>query len=260
MTKLSRKAQVYLEYLHLVNRINELRGNDERYRVDEEYINSEAFAYSVKYAKKVSQLEAINADCRKTIERLVAEQNRNQFYATEDGKKYKEFFETAKEDTEKELANSYRETNDKLNSFIKKLLGNEWVVRFDLSQTEIGLEDEDGRFIFGHTFTLYHYNYRKPGEKLTYANMRFDFGCGSMMSFDVFKCETRREFEIGKGKFLADTDALWAIKEIIYDGMVRCETLKEYLHHIDNLLSKPDMAYYNSLSSLAELKKRLTNE
>ena len=260
MAKLSRKAKVYLEYLHLVNRINELRGNDERYRVDEEYINSDAFAYSVKCAKKISQLEAINADCRKTIDRLVAEQKRDQFFATEDGTKYKEFFETAKEEKKQNIAHNICEVNEKLNSFIKRLLGDEWGVRSTPSSTDIGLTDENGKFIFGHNFTLYHYNYTEPGEKLTYANMRFDFGCGAMCSFDIFKSETRREFEIGKGKFLADTDALWAIKEIIYDFVVKDEALREELRNINNLLEKPDMGYYNSIISLAELRARLTSE
>ncbi len=69
--KLSRKEQVYIEYLHLQNRMNELLGREERLRDDEEYINSDAFKYAVKCAKPIDMLISINEGYHREIKLLI---------------------------------------------------------------------------------------------------------------------------------------------------------------------------------------------
>lgn len=262
--KFTRKEQAYIEYLHLQNRINELLGKEERLRDDDEYINSDAFKYAVKCAKPTEMLISINEGYHREIKRLIEKKERDKFFATEDGTKYKAFFEERLENVNDEIATEYKQANDELSAIIKGLLGDDWGVNFTPAVTDIGIIESGDRFIFGHSFTIFHSNTylfsTDNEEKYTIDKMRFDFSCGSMMSFSIFEEKSRRDFEIGKGKFLDSTETLLKVRQVIYDRMIRVKSLEEDANNLRARLEKPDMEYYNALVSLAELKKKLSED
>lgn len=253
---MTKREQLYLIYLNALNTYNKLYGReDEVVRTDNEFVNSDAFRQEAKRAGTTAYLQGRINTLQREIDRKIEGRRAEDFFNTEDGALFMAHLVEQKENARKKRDSVVKNAQSVIENIVKNLLGEDWGARFSMGSTEVGIlsqEEGKGMFVFGHNFTLMHGIYGDV-NKMTIDDMRFDFSCGCMMAFPIFNDkdgQLRVKYEVGKGKFLSNTEALLEIRQTIFNAMVEIErlfkverTISETMAHpkqedLDNFLNK----------------------
>lgn len=233
---MTRKEQIYLIYLQVHNTYDRLYGKvDNMFRTDNEYVNSEEFKADARRAESIQTLQGRINYYQNMIDKKLEEKRTEELFNTEDGAKYMLYL-TDEIEKYREQCDSVANTAEmNIDNLVKNLLGDDWGAKFMVGSIEIGLLSKDKNdwrhFIFGHSFTLMT-NVYGDYEKATIDDMTFSFSCGTMMAFPIFNSNEgllRKEFEIGKGKFLSNTEVLLEVREKTFNAMVEIYRLNRII-------------------------------
>lgn len=242
---MTKREQLYLIYLNALNTYNKLYGReDEVVRTDNEFVNSDAFRQEAKRAGTTAYLQGRINSLQREIDRKIEERRAEDFFNTEDGALFMAHLVEQKENARKKRDSVVKNAQSVIENIVKNLLGEDWGARFLMGSTEVGIlsqEEGKGMFVFGHNFTLMHGIYGDV-NKMTIDDMRFDFSCGSMMAFPIFNDkdgQLRVKYEVGKGKFLSNTEALLEIRQTIFNAMVEIERLFKVERTISDTMAHP---------------------
>ena len=230
------KETIYLHYLQVHNTYDRLYGRvDNLFRTDNEYVNSEEFKADARRAESIQTLQGRINYYQNMIDKKLEEKRTEELFNTEDGAKYMLYL-TDESEKYREQCDSVANTAEmNIDNLVKNLLGDDWGAKFMVGSIEIGLLSKDKNdwrhFIFGHSFTLMT-NVYGDYEKATIDDMTFSFSCGTMMAFPIFNSNEgllRKEFEIGKGKFLSNTEVLLEVREKTFNAMVEIYRLNRII-------------------------------
>ena len=254
---MTRKEQIYLHYLHVHNTYDQLYGKTtDLYRTDNEFVNSQEFKNMVRSAGTIQTIQEKINYYQRLIEEKLEQKRTEELFNTEDGAKYMLYLtdESEKYREQRDAVANMTEMN--INNLVKNLLGDKWGAKFMWGSVEIGLlSKKDGYyFIFGHNFTLMT-NMYGDYKKATIDDMTFSFSCGSMMAFPIFNSDEgllRKEFEIGKGKFLSNEQVLLEVREKTFNAMIEIYRLNEI---IDGLTHKMKHATAEDLEAFMNENK-----
>ena len=233
---MTRKETIFLHYMQVHNTYDRLYYGKSinLYRTDNEFVNSQEFKNMVRSTGTIETIQGKINYYQRLIDKKLEEKRTEELFNTEDGAKYMSHLtdEIEKYREQRDAVANTAEMN--IDNLVKNLLGDKWGVRFLLGSIEIGLlSKKDGYyFIFGHNFTLMT-NMYGDYKKATIDDMSFGFSCGSMMAFPIFNSDEgllRKEFEIGKGKFLSNEQVLLEIREKTFNAMVEIYRLNEIIN------------------------------
>lgn len=234
---MTRKEQIYLIYLQVHNTYDRLYGRvDNLFRTDNEYVNSEEFKADARRAESIQTLQGRINYYQDIIDKKLEEKRSEELFNTERGAEYMAYLtdETEKNREKRDAVANMAELH--IDNLVKNLLGDQWGARFLLGSVEIGILSKDKNdcrtFVFGHNFTLMTSMYGDY-EKATIDDMTFSFSCGAMMAFPIFNSDEgllRKEFEIGKGKFLSNEQVLLEVREKTFNAMVEIYRLNEIIN------------------------------
>lgn len=240
---MTRKEKIYAEYLHVLNDYNLAHG---KYPIacDDAFFATDIFKYQAKESGTIEHLQQQMKFMRSSITRKLEEKRAEEFFNTEDGAKYFAYLTDKQEQVYEQIKSNRNAAQNEIIAIVQSVLGDKWTAVFNTSRTEIGMIDnEKGGFIFGHEFSLFYDAY----DAYDIVNLKtkdisdfvIKFSNGTMMGFDAFNDETRREHIIGMGKFLQDVDALAKIRKVIYNASVKDNQLKEERDKISDKIKKP---------------------
>ena len=233
------KETIYLHYMQVHNTYDQLYGkNTDLYRTDNEFVNSQEFKNMVRNADTIQTIQGKINYYQRLIDEKLEQKRTEELFNTEDGAKYMSHLTDESEKYREQRDAVANMTEMHIDNLVKNLLGDDWGARFTMGSIEIGLlSKKDGYyFIFGHNFTLLTSMYGDY-KKATIDDMTFSFSCGSMMAFPIFNSDEgllRKEFEIGKGKFLSNTQVLLEIREKTFNAMVEIYRLNEIYDELIN--------------------------
>jgi len=228
------KETIYLHYMQVHNTYDQLYGKTtDLYRIDNEFVNSQEFKNMARSAGTIQTIQGKINYYQRLIDKKLEEKRTEELFNTEDGAKYMQHLTEESEKIREKRDAVANMAEMHIDNLVKNLLGDDWGAKFMLGSVEIGLLSKDKNdcrhFIFGHNFTLMTSMYGDY-EKATIDDMTFNFSCGSMMAFPIFNSDEgllRKEFEIGKGKFLSNTQVLLEVREKTFNAMVEIYRLSE---------------------------------
>lgn len=230
------KEKLYKEYVIVTNKVNTLKGK-ELMDDSEEFFASNNFRYiASSYTKDDLRRMIHNAEIAYNEE--VKKSRIQSYYDTDEGKERKKNLETRILEYKESRKKFMKDSNTKINKFIKEWLGDAWGCNLGNGYCmEIGMVEEDredyNKFIFGHSFNLYYgeYNFCK-----TLRNKdKFEMSYPTMGSFNVFENNTRIDLLIGMAEFVKNTDKLNYLKCRLSDYVNVLEGLND---EIDNMLDE----------------------
>lgn len=234
---MTRKEQIYLHYLQVHNTYDQLYGkNTDLYRTDNEFVNSQEFKNMARNADTIQTIQGKINYYQRLIDQKLEEKRTEELFNTEDGAKYMSHLtdESEKYREQRDAVANTAEMN--IDNLVKNLLGDDWGAKFMLGSVEIGLlskgKNDCLNFIFGHSFTLMTGMYGDI-KNATIDDMNFNFSCGAMMAFPIFNSDEgllRKEFEIGKGKFLSNEQVLLEVREKTFNAMVEIYRLNRIIN------------------------------
>lgn len=219
---MTKKENLYVEYLKVQNEINALGGK--------ELVNIEEYAKTWKFRnsasdKKVYEWENLIEHGKRMLEETKQEIARNQWLETEEGKAFKEKNFAAREAIKNAQCALYEDTNKMLSNFVKELLGDEFdLIHFGWGSFEVGLTDgyyEDGkpRKLFGHAFTVHF------GNDWFKKDFRWELNYGTMGGFDLTEDSKRTKYLVGMATFASSPKVLGELKETLKQAEAKVNAL-----------------------------------
>ena len=192
---------------------------------------------------KVADLEYKISAVESSLRRQAVRIERENYFATEEGKKAKENAENEKKLLWEEHRKLMNELKDWLNKELKYLFGDNWLCTVNSGyksiNLEIGVKNKDPErsgfvFEFGHSFNVYFDldHFGKPGP-------RFEMNYGCLGSFDLFTDTYRSEYLEGQGKFANNKKLLQDLFDKCMDIEKRNEVLENKMKEIEKFLDNP---------------------
>ena len=236
---MSIKEKLYKEYIINYNKVCELNGK-EPLECNEEFFNSPRFQCEAR-TKSINEWRESISYQEYVYEHEVMRLKIENYFNTEEGK-------ILKENTTKRLNEIYdarrkyiKETNKEIEQIIKSWLGEQWGIRLNGGNMEVGIvkevrcnkdKDKWNDFHFGLKFDVYFY-----GEKENYENRLLKMNYGSMDSFNLLETDNlRSQFLLGMGMFSTNTEHLESLKKrlteyynMLYEWMKEVSNLEEKL-------------------------------
>lgn len=244
---MTRKEKLLVEVYRLMNRIAEVRG--EQQTNIEEYSRSRQFAREVRESKEYELKERLER-MKELYAKAVEDKRRSDactlYFATEKGAAHKARIEEEIETKIAELKQTERSIVATLESLLRHTLGSHWGVCYFSSNYSGGIltfgivdeaksTDERRAFFFGQTTTIY---YNEEG----YRKERFEINVGTCGSCSLFGGDTEGEharFYIGIGRLLADRSLSEQLRDTMREGSHRLEALAEELRALHTELKNP---------------------
>lgn len=193
---------------------------------------------------KVNQLETKIESVKRAINEKNLRLKREAYYATPEGKSYKEMIETKIKENREEYENVHNNFQNWITDEVNKMLPGGWaaVVSFGYKSgnVEIGLlnRDPERKFLmqFGHEFTIYFdgYNY---GNK----SPRFELNYGTLGAFDLFNDETRPLYLNGLAKISNDKEWLQLLMAKFIENIQKANLLSKELDELNKNLENPEI-------------------
>lgn len=233
------KEKLYKEYIINYNKVCELNGK-EPLECNEEFFNSTRFQCEAR-TKSINEWQERICYQENAYKREVMRLRIENYFNTEEGK-------ILKENTKKRLNEIYdtrrkyiKETEKEIEQIIKSWLGEQWGIRLNGGNMEVGIvkevcydenKDKWNDFHFGLKFDVYFY-----GEKENCENRLLKMNYGSMGSFNLLESDNlRSQFLLGMGMFSSNTEHLESLKKrlteyynMLYEWMKEVSNLKEKL-------------------------------
>ena len=192
---------------------------------------------------KVADLEYKISAVESSLRRQAVRIERENYFATEEGKKAKENAENEKKLLWEEHRKLMNELKDWLNKELKYLFGDNWLCTVNSGYKsinfEIGVKNKNPEragfvFEFGHSFNVYFDldHFGKPGP-------RFEMNYGCLGSFDLFTDTYRSEYLEGQGKFANNKKLLQDLFDKCMDIEKRNEVLENKMKEIEKFLDNP---------------------
>lgn len=233
------KEKLYKEYIIRYNKVCELNGK-EPLECNEEFFNSIRFQCEAR-TKSINEWRERICYQEDAYKREVMRLRIENYFNTEEGK-------ILKENTKKRLNEIYdtrrkyiKETEKEIEQIIKSWLGEQWGIRLNGGNMEVGIvkevrydenKDKWNNFHFGLRFDVYFY-----GEKENCENRLLKMNYGSMGSFNLLESNNlRSQFLLGMGMFSTNTEHLESLKKrlteyynMLYEWMKEVSNLEEKL-------------------------------
>ena len=192
---------------------------------------------------KVADLEYKISAVEDSLRRQAVRIERENYFATEEGKRAKENAENEKKLLWEEHKKLMIELKDWLNNELRYLYGDNWLCTVNSGyksiNLEIGVKNKNPErqgfiFEFGHSFNVYFDldHFGKPGP-------RFEMNYGCLGSFDLFTDTYRSEYLEGQGKFANNKKLLQDLFDMCMDIEKRNELLENRMREIDRFLENP---------------------
>ena len=202
--------------------------------VDLRYMSKEFKVADLEY-----KISAVESSLRQQAVRI----ERENYFATEEGKKAKENAENEQKSLWEEHKKLMNELKDWLDNELHYLYGDNWLCTANLGyksvNLEIGVKNKNPErpgyiFEFGHSFNVYFDldYFGKPGP-------RFEMNYGCLGAFDLFTDTYRSEYLEGQGKFANNKKLLQDLFDKCKDIANRNELLDEKQREIEKFLKNP---------------------
>ena len=232
------KEKLYKEYIIRYNKVCELNGK-EPLECNEEFFNSIRFQCEAR-TKSINEWRERICYQEDAYKREVMRLRIENYFNTEEGK-------ILKENTKKRLNEIYdirrkyiKETEKEIEQIIKSWLGEQWGIRLNGGNMEVGIvkevrydenKDKWNNFHFGLRFDVYFY-----GEKENCENRLLKMNYGSMGSFNLLETDNlRSQFLLGMGMFSTNTEHLESLKKRLTEYF---NLLDEWMKEVSNLEEK----------------------
>ena len=133
------------------------------------------------------------------------------------------------------------ESSDFYRKWIKEFLGGHWTLSFlHGSRLEFAVVDpqNEDRLVFGQTIQIWFERRDWKGEE------RFETNIGSTGGFDILAAGQgdRARFYIDLGRFLADTQRMAELKEMLFDYKDSLDALYKTRDGIEKELNEPELS------------------
>ena len=185
------------------------------------------------------KISAVESSLRQQAVRI----ERENYFATEEGKKAKENAENEKANLWVQHKNLMIELENWLNNELHYLCGDNWLctvnsgyksINFEIGVKNKNPERPGAVFEFGHSFDVYFdlYNFDKPEP-------RFEMNYGCLGSFDLFTDTYRSEYLEGQGKFANNKKLLQDLFDKCMDIEKQNDVIKNRIREIDSFLENP---------------------
>lgn len=235
---MTKKEKLATEYLELKKKFD---GSDFKENITENqmwYLTSEFKVVDLEY-----KIEAMKNAIKDKELRL----KREAYYATPEGKAYKEEIERKIS----ELRDTWKNTHDTFENWIistvNEMVPGNWTARLSLGSymsgnVEIGLVNRDPErkekgfeTQFGHDFTIYFdgYNFGKKTP-------RFELNYGTLGAFDLFNDETRPLYLNGLAKISNDKEFLQLLMSKFIESCIKIKNLSIERDEYKKLLDNPN--------------------
>ena len=165
------------------------------------------------------------------------ESKTNEYYSTEDGKKFQNEISQKIIDLENKCADLRMVTQTTIDILVKELLGDNWKVSLYNTNMEVNMLNEKGECMFGKYFVLrYHHPY---GVEKTFENFKYTmtYTLGEI-SF-VEGNEDSVEYVKALGMFVADKARFEQIKQYVYDYSIKLDETLEEINKLDEMKRNP---------------------
>lgn len=192
---------------------------------------------------KVADLEYKISAVESSLCRQAVRIERENYFATEEGKLAKENAENEKANLWNQHKNLIIELENWLNNELRYLYGDNWLCTvssgYKSVNLEIGVKNKNPErpgfvFEFGHSFNVYfdldHFGKPEP---------RFEMNYGCLGSFDLFTDTYRSEYLEGQGKFANNKKLLQDLFDKCKDIVNRNEVLENKMREIEKFLENP---------------------
>lgn len=189
----------------------------------------------------VTALEDRISELQASIARAKKNQLVEVYYATDEGKARKAALQAQLAKADHDIAVFLTESSDFYRKWIKEFLGGHWTLSFlHGSRLEFAVVDpqNEGRLVFGQTIQIWFERRNWKGEE------RFETNIGSTGGFDILAAGQgdRARFYIDLGRFLADTQRMAELKEMLFDYKDSVDTLYKTRDGIEKELNEPELS------------------
>lgn len=165
------------------------------------------------------------------------ESKTNEYYATEDGKKFRNEISQKISALENKCDRLRVVAQTTIDILVKELLGNNWKVSLYNTKLEVCMTNENGECMFGKYFVL---RYRHPyGVEKTLENFKYTmtYTLGEI-SF-VEGNEDSVEYVKALGMFVGDKARFDQIKLFVYNYSIKLDETLEEINKLDELKRNP---------------------
>ena len=234
---MTRKENLLIEIYNLRNQIAEIKGNT--------IVNIEEFSQTRKFRDEAAEWKEFELKLRieelkKGLEKAKVEAVQHAFYATEEGKAFKQECDEKRALLCIEYDNAESSTLINLQMLINTALGAQWQVgRLSTSYVELAVVDAENKPIFGQSVSIYY------EKKCWLGGERFQINVGTCGSHDLLPEErgyTMADFYIGIGKLHANTELLETIKDALFYYAERLADIQKEVRELDELVKNPTRA------------------
>ena len=239
---MTRKENLLIEIYNLRNQISEIKGN--------KIVNIEEFSQTRKFRDEAAEWKEFELKLRieefkKNLVKVQIEAKQqaaaDAFYATEEGKAFKQECDEKRLLLCFEHSNVENSTLIELEIAISNALGAQWRVgNLSTSYVELAVVDADNKKIFGQSVSIYYEKSRWGDRK-----PRFQINVGTCGSHDLLPADRTRsmaEFYIGIGKLHANIELLEGIRNTLFGYAEKIANIQKEVHELDELVKNPTRA------------------
>ena len=238
---MARKENLLVEIYNLRNQISEIKGNA--------LVNIDEFSQTRKFRDEAAEWKEFELKLRieelkKNLVKVQIEAKQqaaaDAFYATDEGKAFKQECDEKRLLLCFEHSNVENSTLIELEIAISNALGAQWRVgNLSTSYVELAVVDADNKKIFGQSVSIYY------ERKCWLGGERFQINVGTCGSHDLLPEErgyTMADFYIGIGKLHANQELLETIKDALFYYAVRIADIQKEVRELDELIKNPTRA------------------
>ena len=239
---MTRKENLLIEIYNLRNQISEIKGN--------KIVNIEEFSQTRKFRDEAADWKEFELKLRieqlkKNLENAKVEAAQqaaaDAFYATEEGKAFKQECDEKRLLLCFEHSNVENSTLIELEIAISNALGAQWRVgNLSTSYVELAVVDADNKKIFGQSVSI-HFEKSRWGDR----QPRFEINVGTCGSHDLLPADRTRsmaEFYIGIGKLHANIELLEGIHNTLFGYAEKIANIQKEVRELDELVKNPTRA------------------
>ena len=238
---MTRKENLLIEIYNLRNQIAEIKGN--------KIVNIDEFSQTRKFRDEAAEWKEFELKLRieelkKNLVKVQIEAKQqaaaDAFYATEEGKAFKQECDEKRLLLCFEHSNVENSTLIELEIAISNALGAQWRVgNLSTSYVELAVVDADNKKIFGQSVSIYY------ERKCWLGGERFQINVGTCGSHDLLPADRTRsmaEFYIGIGKLHANIELLEGIRNTLFGYAEKIANIQKEVHELDELVKNPTRA------------------
>ena len=239
---MTRKENLLIEIYNLRNQIAEIKGN--------KIVNIDEFSQTRKFRDEAAEWKEFELKLRieelkKNLVKVQIEAKlqaaADAFYATEEGKAFKQECDEKRLLLCFEHSNVENSTLIELEIAISNALGAQWIVgNLSTNYVELAVVDADNKKIFGQSVSV-HFEKNRWGD----GQQRFEINVGTCGSHDLLPADRTRsmaEFYIGIGKLHANIELLEGIRNTLFGHAEKIANIQKEVRELDELVKNPTRA------------------